>query len=267
MNATGSDETPFGPMRMRVALLPRSIGPGIACNPGRMKRHHTQLIGTLSLAAALVLTGCGAAASTERSARPVPGVTATTDLEALYWDRIESARLRFTAADVSFMTGMIGHHAQALLMARLAPTHGASRSVRTLAARIINAQQDEIQLMQQWLRDRGQPVPQVHIDGMALMVHGVGDHATHTHMPGMLTQDQLIELDRARGAAFDRLFLTYMIRHHRGAITMVDELIGTDGAAQDPSVFKFAADVQVDQATEVARMELMLETLPAAGEP
>lgn len=223
------------------------------------------------LCALLALTACSSAAARDALPAPVPtaagadaadGSRTTADLEALYWSRIDSARTRFTEADVRFMTGMIGHHAQAIVMARLAPTHGASRTIRTLAARIINAQQDEIELMQQWLRERGQPVPEIHITGTTLMVRGAGDHAMH--MPGMLTQDQLLELDRARGADFDRLFLTYMIMHHRGAIAMVHELFGTDGAGQDPSVFKFAADVQVDQATEVARMERMLAAMPGA---
>lgn len=191
---------------------------------------------------------------------PRPAAGSTAELEAIYLARTDSARMRFTEADARFMTGMIGHHAQALVMAGLAPTHGASRSVQTLAARIINAQEDEIATMQQWLRDRGQPVPEVHIVGTELMVHGA-DHAMH--MPGMLTPDQLRELDRARGAEFDRLFLTYMIQHHRGAVTMVHDLFSTDGAGQDEAVFKFASDVQVDQTTEIARMELMLEALPA----
>ena len=167
--------------------------------------------------------------------------------------------MRFTDADVHFMTGMIGHHAQALIMSDLAPTHGASPAVQTLAARIINAQKDEIALMEQWLRDRGQTVPRVHISGLDLTIDGAS-HAMH--MPGMLTDEQLKELDQARGTRFDRLFLTYMIQHHRGAITMVHDLFGTDGAGQDDLAFKIASDVQVDQATEIARMELMLAALP-----
>ena len=186
------------------------------------------------------------------------------DLEAIYWARQDSAKMSFTQADVDFMTGMIAHHAQALVMADLAPTHGASASVQTLAARIINAQKDEIATMQQWLRDRGQPVPEVHISGTTLMVHGAGDHAMH--MPGMLTPEQIQELDAARGPTFDRLFLTYMIQHHGGAVVMVDTLFGTDGAAQDEAAFKLASDIQVDQRTEIARMELMLEALPDPGQ-
>jgi uncharacterized protein (DUF305 family) len=188
------------------------------------------------------------------------GAAATPPLEALYRARTDSARMRFTAADAHFMTGMIAHHGQALVMAALAPTHGASPAVQTLCARIINAQKDEIATMQQWLRDRRQAVPEVHVDGLNLMVHGAGEQ--HVHMPGMLTRPQLEELDGARGPAFDRLFLTYMIQHHQGAVAMVHTLFGTDGAGQDEEAFKLASDIQADQLSEIARMKLMLSELP-----
>ena len=144
---------------------------------------------------------------------------APEDLEALYWARQKKAMSRFTQADVDFMAGMIAHHAQALIMSRLAPENGAGTAVQVLAARIINAQQDEIDIMQQWLRDREQTVPQVHIDGLRLMIHGGGDHNEHHLMPGMLTRAQLEELAAAQGTDFDRLFLAYMIQHHAGAVT------------------------------------------------
>lgn len=183
---------------------------------------------------------------------------ASPDFEEIFRARTDSARMYFTDADVRFMTGMIGHHAQAVVMSRLAATHGASPTIRTLAARIINAQNDEIATMREWLRERGLPVPEIEMNGLELVVHGV-DHAHH--MPGMLTAEQLRELDRARGKAFDRLFLESMIRHHEGAVTMVHELFATDGAARDEAVFRFASDVQVDQITEVARMRHMLDAM------
>jgi uncharacterized protein (DUF305 family) len=164
----------------------------------------------------------------------------------------------WTAADVEFFTGMIPHHAQAVVMSRWAPTHGASPALRTLAARIINAQQDEIRLMQQWLRDHDQPVPDASATAMPMMMHG-GAH--DMLMPGMLTAEQMRQLDQARGPEFDRLFLTFMIQHHRGALTMVKDLFATEGAAQDRSVFKLASDINVDQTTEVARMQQMLAGL------
>ena len=115
-----------------------------------------------------------AAQDTGRNAEPDSRTESATlsnaEIEALYRARRDSARMRFTDADVEFVTGMISHHAQALIMSELAPTHGASQSVQTLAARIINAQRDEIALMQRWLADRGQPVPQVKIDGLNLTI-------------------------------------------------------------------------------------------------
>lgn len=213
-------------------------------------------------------TGC----STTQAVQPAGDASAAeptsaepdeiSELEALYWARQDSARMSFTQADVDFMVGMIGHHAQALIMSDMAPTHGASPAVQTLAARIINAQKDEIASMQRWLDRRGQPVPEVHIDGLDLMIHGAGDHHhDHSEMPGMLSRAQLEELDAARGETFDRLFLTYMIQHHSGAVTMVEKLVETDGAAQDDAAFKLASDINVDQQTEIARMKKMLRAL------
>jgi uncharacterized protein (DUF305 family) len=169
--------------------------------------------------------------------------------------RADSARLPYTKADVSFMQGMISHHAQAIVMARWAPTHDASSSVGTLCARIINAQGDEIRLMQQWLRDRHQMVPEAKPLPMKMVMDGVEHEML---MPGMLTDAQLAQLDAARGAEFDRLFLRFMIQHHKGAVSMVKDLFATPGAGQDELVFKFASDVNVDQTTEIARMEEML---------
>ncbi len=179
----------------------------------------------------------------------------TARLEQLYWARVEADRSKFTQADVDFMTGMIGHHAQALIMSDYAEPNGASPELQVLAARIINAQKDEIATMQRWLRLRGQDVP----DAMAAAT----DHAHHMHMPGMLSAEQLAELAAAKGADFDRLYLTYMIQHHRGAVTMVEKLFSTDGAGQDEDAFRLATDINVDQITEIARMERMLESLPS----
>ena len=191
-----------------------------------------------SVATALVLlpivTGCAGTGRGPADASPQP-----------------VSRYPTTEADARFMSDMIGHHTQAITIAEWVPTHGASASVRRLAERILSGQQDEIATMQQWLRDRGRPLPGGHPGG-------------HVHlMPGMLTEAQLKELADARGPEFDRLFLTYMIQHHRSAVAMVKELFGTPGAAQDDTVFKFASDVNVDQTTEIARMERMLSALPA----
>ena len=224
----------------------------------------------LYLAAALVaigMTGCSQTrnvATTQNSDVAVAEpADSDADIEALFWERQQQARTLYVQADVDFMTGMIGHHAQALVMSALAPKNGASPEVQRLAARIINAQNDEIATMQGWLRDRGEKVPEVHISGTELMVHGAGDHAMH--MPGMLSAEQLKELEAARGVEFDRLFLTYMIQHHGGAVSMVKDLFATDGAGQDEASFKLANDINVDQITEIKRMELMLNALPEAS--
>jgi uncharacterized protein (DUF305 family) len=223
------------------------------------------------LGIALCLAACsgpGNARTDDSPAQSPPqektdGSDEASDLEALYWARQDSARTSFIEADVRFMTGMIKHHAQAVVMSRLAPTHGASGQVQTLAARIINAQQDEIATMQRWLRRRDQPVPQIEMEGTRLTVDGMSVHGMN--MVGVLTEEQIRELDRARGTAFDRLFLKYMIQHHSGAVTMVDNLVGTDGAARDGAAFKLASDINVDQQTEIARMRRVLSDLPDAG--
>jgi uncharacterized protein (DUF305 family) len=169
---------------------------------------------------------------------------------------IVDGRTPYTAADVQFMSGMIRHHAQAVLIAGWAPSHGASASVRVLCERIVVAQRDEIAFMQRWLGERHEPVPPADMPGHTMP--GM-DHSPL--MPGMLTAEQLAQLDGARGAEFDRLFLTFMIQHHRGAITMVEQLLHTQGAAQDGQVFRFANDVFVDQTTEIDRMNRMLDAI------
>ena len=162
-------------------------------------------------------------------------------------------------ADIHFMTGMIPHHAQAVIMAQWAPTHGAREDVRILAERIVVAQRDEIQLVRSWLRDVGAPVPPSDAKHVTMTMNGM----THDMvMPGMLTEEEMAKLDRARGSDFDRLFLTYMIRHHEGAITMVDQLFASYAGGLDETVFRFASDVYADQTTEIDRMQKMLETVP-----
>jgi len=204
----------------------------------------------LAAVAAVSTASVGVAQSPTQSA-----ARAQSDLAAIAKARRDSVRRPYTASDVHFMSGMIGHHAQALVMAGWAPSHGAGPAVRTLCDRIINAQTDEIATMQQWLRDRQLPVPEASPAGMKMMMDGV-EHMML--MPGMLTEDQMKQLDAARGKEFDKLFLTFMIQHHRGAVQMVQELFDSYGAAQDDLVFKFASDVQVDQRTEIARMQKML---------
>ena len=184
--------------------------------------------------------------------------TASSDSAAKARARADSARLPYTAADIAFMTHMISHHAQAIVMAKMAPTHGASPAVQTLCSRIINAQHDEIVLMQNWLRDRNQPVPEAKPMPMKMVMNG---QVMEMLMPGMLSPEQMEQLDAARGTDFDKLFLRGMIQHHQGAIAMVQQLLATPGAAQDEATFKFANNVNVDQNTEIHRMQQMLLTV------
>ena len=155
----------------------------------------------------------------------------------------------YTVADVRFMQNMIGHHAQAIAMAALAPTHGASENVRKLAQKIDISQRDEIVFMRRWLAERKQGVPD---DAQA--------HAMM--MPGMLTPEQFAQLGKVNGREFDRLFLTFMIGHHEGALAMVDQLFKSAGAAQESEIFRFATDVDVDQRDEIYVMQKMLDTIP-----
>jgi len=171
----------------------------------------------------------------------------------------EKAALAYAPADVEFMQGMIPHHAQAVIMARWAATHGARADVRILCERIAVAQADEIRMMRRWLGERNQEVPDSmstrHVVKMGNMVH-------ESMMPGMLTDEQMRALDQARGSAFDRLFLIGMMAHHQGAIDMVRELFKHGDAGHDETVFRFATDVEADQSAELHKMRLMLETVP-----
>jgi uncharacterized protein (DUF305 family) len=217
------------------------------------------------LLAAIALTGCrstGDRAPTTTPAQPAPppaapqapaiiqpgapgqtsrvvGAAAATDL----------SKVGYTAADVKFMQGMIGHHAQAIEMVELLNANSTSPDMKKLGLRIQVSQEDEIKMMQDWLRLRSQEIP--------------GPHAHHTGMlmPGMLTPEEMSTLGAAKGVAFDRLFLEGMIKHHGGALIMVDELFAQPGAAQDSDIYAFASDVVADQRMEMDRMAAMLKEL------
>lgn len=167
-------------------------------------------------------------------------------------------------ADVNFMSGMIPHHAQAVLIAGWARSHGARNDVAILCDRIVVGQRDEIALMQRWLRDRGEEVPAADATHHRMKMNGM---TMDMLMPGMLNAEQLAALDKARGADFDRLFLEAMIAHHAGAVSMVDELLSSPQAANDDIVYRFASDVYADQTTEIERMQKMLATVPGAARP
>jgi uncharacterized protein (DUF305 family) len=164
------------------------------------------------------------------------------------------SHLRATSADVAFMQGMIHHHSQAVEMVELLKTHTASHDMQLLGQRIEISQQDEIKMMQHWLSARGQPAPDP-MPGMAMPGMDV------PMMPGMLTAEEMQHLGAAKDAAFDRLFLEGMIKHHGGALTMVHDLFATPRAGQDSEIFAFASDVDADQRMEIDRMSAMLKEL------
>ena len=156
------------------------------------------------------------------------------------------------------MQGMIMHHAQAVEMTSLIPSHTENKELRSLGARISSSQSDEIKFMKRWLAARGEPVSMA-MPGMPGMDRTGHAMAPLTLMPGMLTAEQMEALRKGKGAEFDRLFLTGMIQHHEGALTMVKELFDTAGAGQDAELFNFATDVDSGQRAEIRIMEGMLQ--------
>jgi uncharacterized protein (DUF305 family) len=167
---------------------------------------------------------------------------------------------RHSDADVRFVTGMIGHHAQALEMVALVRERATRADVKLIAERIEVSQRDEIAMMERWLRARGHPAPAA---DSAHAHHG----GFHAQMPGMLTAEEMQRLAAASGAEFDRLFLELMIRHHEGALAMVAELFGTRGGGQESEVFHIASEVDADQRMEIDRMRTMLGGPPDAARP
>jgi uncharacterized protein (DUF305 family) len=180
-----------------------------------------------------------------------PGAPGQPGREISASQAADLSRIRYTPADVRFMQGMIGHHAQALEMTALVPARTVRDEMRLLATRIELSQADEIKMMQDWLSARGAQLPDPHAH------HGAGA----TLMPGMLTPDEMRVLGAAQGVAFDRLFLEFMVKHHEGALVMVEELFAAAGAGQQSDIFAFASDVDADQRMEIERMSAMLKEL------
>ena len=172
-------------------------------------------------------------------------------------EAIDLGRTTFNAADVAFMQHMILHHGQAVEMVGLLQTRVADETVRRLGDRIAASQAAEIDLMQEWLNTRGQPIEMAGMSGMHTG-HNMGDRAV---MAGMLTPDQMTALAAASGSTFDRLFLEGMIQHHRGALDMVDALNANPDAAEDPTLSDFATSVVADQSAEILRMQSILSEL------
>jgi uncharacterized protein (DUF305 family) len=202
------------------------------------------------LAIALV-AACRTAAGPSTPQIIQPGAPGQSGRVVTATEAADLSKVQFTAADVRFMQGMIGHHAQALEMSALIESRTATEDMKKLGLRIVVSQEDEIKMMQDWLTARGQTLPDPH----AHHQHGA------TLMPGMLTQEEMTRLAAAKGVEFDRLFLEGMIKHHIGALTMVKELFSTPGAGQDADIFAFASDVDADQRMEIDRMGAMLNAL------
>jgi uncharacterized protein (DUF305 family) len=213
-----------------------------------------------TLGAGLVLVVANAACVRHATASHIP--SSGFDPKSIHVPTAEQRTLgiyqTFSDADIDFMTGMIPHHAQAVIMAGWAPTHGARSDVGILCERILVGQTDEIRSMQTWLGDRGLPVPDAKSTRMHMKMNGVEHDML---MPGMLTDEEMAELDKASGAEFDRKFLNGMIKHHQGAIDMVNDLFKAYGAAQDDTIYKFASDVFADQSIEIGVMQKMLQSV------
>lgn len=199
----------------------------------------------LLLAAGLACKSAAPATSAPPIVRPgapgQPSRTMTTTQAA------DLSKVAYTKADVEFMQGMIGHHSQAVEMVELLKTRTSSETMQLLGKRIELSQDDEIKMMQRWLQDRGQALPDPH-----------AHHHGGAMMPGMLSAEQMERLAAAKGPEFDRLFLEYMIQHHQGALVMVDALMKQSGAAQESEMYAFASDIVADQQAEIDRMHYML---------
>ena len=251
-----SEQTSLHPLNILMTSFFLSIVTSVTRRSAKLFR--TGLASTVALGS-LITFGCATTPSASNDVSIVPS-SDLARLESIYRARSDSLLMIVHDADANFMSGMIHHHAQALVMSALAPTHSSNVAINTLTARIINAQKDEIFVMQRWLRERGQPFPEVNPNGTVGMSQ---DHSMH--MPGMLSPQQIDSLTVAHNEEYDQLFLRYMIQHHNGAVSMVHDLFATDGAAQDDFVFKLASDIQVDQITEVARMQKMLDEFMRAS--
>jgi uncharacterized protein (DUF305 family) len=202
------------------------------------------------LAVAAVGIACRSAAIDRAPEIVQPGAPGQSSKVVAAATAADLSQVQHTAADVRFMQGMIGHHAQAIEMANLLQGRSTSEDMKLLAKRIEVSQADEIKMMQDWLTQRGQTLPDPH-----------AHHTGGALMPGMLTAEEMARLAAAKGLEFDRLFLQFMIKHHAGALQMVNELFASPGAGQEADIFAFASDVDADQRMEIDRMGAMLAML------
>lgn len=209
------------------------------------------LISGVVAALAVAQTGCAMSGRATATPQPPsivqPGAPGQPTRAITVDQAVAVPRVQHTQADVQFIHDMLAHHAQALEMTALRAERSTSDDLRLMALRIELSQQDEIRMMQEWLKARGEPLPDPHAHH-----HGAA-------MPGMLTAEEMARLADARGTEFDRLFLELMIKHHQGALVMVDALFATPGAGQESELFAFASDIVDDQRIEIERMAAMLK--------
>ena len=210
----------------------------------------------LALVAVALLAGCGGSDEPENAAVTAPNIVQPgapgEPSQTLSQEELEDIeQTPHTKADVAFMKGMIHHHAQALHMTALVPKRTTNKDVTLLAKRIDISQEDEIAQMTTWLEARDEQPPVWH------RLHGHAHGAGRVLMPGMLADADMERLAATRGAAFDRLFLRFMIRHHQGALTMVEELYNAGGGAE-PDAGAFVRHVESDQQIEIDRMQQLL---------
>jgi uncharacterized protein (DUF305 family) len=201
----------------------------------------------VAIVAACKTAGGGASTGTRILQPGAPGQDTRTISTA---EATDLSKVGATAADVKFMQGMIGHHAQAVEMVALIKDRTSNPDMNRLGLRIQVSQDDEMNMMRTWLKDRGAAIPGPH-----------SHHEPGGFMPGMLTAEEMAALAAAKGVEFDRLFLMGMIKHHGGAITMVEDLFKSPGAAQEGGIFAFASDVDADQRMEIDRMGMMLKEI------
>ncbi len=209
--------------------------------------------------AALLLAGCGGSDKPPPREEPTanvvqPGAPGEPSRKLSASELAEVESTKQTKADVDFMQAMIHHHWQAILMTKWVPRRSPGPDLPLMAKRMEISQEAEIEAMQKWLRDRG------------IEPNEPGDHSGHDHgtgeglPPGMLTSGQLGRLYNLEGRRFDRLFLRYMLRHHRGALQMVQQLVA-DGGGAEPELSAFIRHVEADQGMEIARMQDSLDDL------
>jgi uncharacterized protein (DUF305 family) len=219
-----------------------------------------RLVASALLLTAATATGQSSSAPPESAPIVQPGAPGQSSKRITAAEAAPPARAP-SAVDVNFMQGMIMHHSQAVEMTDLLRVRSHNKELLELGTRISISQTDEMKFMKQWLQDRHAPLSleQGHMHDMSAMKGS--DHmnmGSMSLMPGMLTPRQMMALEQARGAAFDHLFLTGMIQHHTGALTMVKDLFDTPGAGQDAVLFDFATDVDNTQRTEISIMRSML---------